>query len=94
MLGNVQIADDEVDHVGEVVQTAEAGGAVLGDLDDAIDAFGDRVGEGALDVGDDVVVVIAQGANEGAQGRQAASQGGGHPALEEGKRTSVYRLAA
>lgn len=84
MLRNIQIADDEIDHVGEVVQTAEAGGAVLGDLDDAVDAFSDRVGQGAFDEGNDIVIVVPQGADEGSKRWQAASEGGGHPALEEG----------
>ena len=52
MLRHIRITADEVDHVGEVMQTAAAGGAALGYLDDAVDAFGDRVGEGALYEGD------------------------------------------
>lgn len=39
MLRDIQIANDHVDHVGEVVQTPKARGAVLGDLDEPVDAL-------------------------------------------------------
>lgn len=39
VLRDIQIANDHVDHVGEVVQTPKARGAVLGDLDEPVDAL-------------------------------------------------------
>ena len=35
---DIHISDGEEDHVGEGVESAEAAGAILDDLDDAVDA--------------------------------------------------------
>ena len=84
MLGGIEIADDQVYYVGEVVRAPKSRGAAPGDPDVSVDALSGHIGEGSLDVGDDVVVVISQRANEGSHGRLSAFQCSGHPALEEG----------
>ena len=80
---DIEVTDDEVDDVGECIQVAISAGAVLDDRDDAIESFGDGVGQIVLDEGEDVVEMRLQRADERAQRGNAASQGGGHPGAQE-----------
>ena len=80
---DIEVTDNEADDPGEGIQIAASAGAVLDDLDDAIESFADGVGQFVLDKGEDAVEMRLQRADERAQRRDAASQGGGHPGAQE-----------
>ena len=67
----VEFAAGQVDHRGEVLQVAGAPGPGLDVLDDAVEAFGDRVGVPVVEVGENVVPVAVELAGEGFHGFQA-----------------------
>ena len=87
MAGNlrrdIEVADGQVDHVGEALEVAITGRSILDDFDNTVEAFADGVGEVSVDEGQDVIEVIAQGCDELAQRRDTAAQCGGDPASEE-----------
>ena len=62
---------------------SEAAGAILDDLDDTGDTFGNGVGHSVGDEGEDASLVTACCGDEPAQGFEAAAQGRGSPALKE-----------
>ena len=80
---DIEVSGAEEDHVGKGVEGAESAGAILDHADDAVDAFGDGVGEVSLDEGDDPVGVLAHRSRELFQGLQTAPQGGRGQILEE-----------
>ena len=77
---DIEVSNAEKDHVGKGVKGAESTGAILDHADDAVDAFGDGVGEMCLDEGDDSVGVLAYrsgelflGAPDGSSWRSSSS---------------------
>ena len=76
MAGNlrrdIEVADGQVDHVGEALEVAITGRSILEDFNDTVDAFADGVGEVSVDEGQDVIEMIAQGRDELAQRRDAS----------------------
>src|SRR3990172_9414745 len=83
LAGDIEVSDGEEDHVGVGVESAEAAGAVVDQARDAIEAFGDGVGEAGADEGEDAVEMVAKRVDELSQGWQAAAQGSARPAFEE-----------
>ena len=81
---DIQVADGQEDHVGEGVQAAKAAGAILDHADDAVETFGGRIGQASVYERQDTGLVSAKGMDEAAQRFEAAPQGRGGPALEEG----------
>ena len=75
LAGDIEVSDGEEDHVGVGVESAEAAGAVVDQARDAIEAFGDGVGEAGADEGEDAVEMVAKRVDELSQGWQAAAQG-------------------
>ena len=65
------------------LEMSEAAGAILDDLDDTVDTFGNGVGHSGFDEGKDASLVTACCGDEPAQWFEAAAQGRGSPALEE-----------
>ena len=59
MCRDIEVADDQVNEIGEACEITKTTGAVLNDLDDAVEAFADRVGEWAFDEGDHMRIVLA-----------------------------------
>jgi len=49
MAGNlrrdIEVADGQVDHVGEALEVAITGSSILDDFDNTVEAFADGVGE-------------------------------------------------
>jgi hypothetical protein len=83
---DIEVSNAEKDHVGKGVEGAESTGAILDhvdDADDAVEAFGDGVGEVCLDEGDDSVGVLAHRSRELFQGLQTAPHRGRRPVFEE-----------
>lgn len=60
----VELAACQVGHGAEVIHVAEAAGACLEVLDDAVESFEQRVGAPVVEVGEDVVPVAAYQARE------------------------------
>ena len=87
MTGNlrrdIEVADGQVDHVGEALEATITGSSILDDFDNTVEALADGVGKVSVDEGEDVIEVIAQGCDELAQRRDTAAQCGGDPAPEE-----------
>jgi hypothetical protein len=87
MTGNprrdIEVADGQVDHVGEALEVAITGSSILEDFDNTVEAFADGVGEVSVDEGQDFIEVIAQGCDELAQRRDTAAQCGRDPASGE-----------
>ena len=87
MTGNLrrdmEVADSQVDHVGEALEATITGSSILDDFDNTVEALTDGVGKVSVDEGEDVIEVIAQGCDELAQRRDTAAQCGGDPAPEE-----------
>ncbi len=83
MRRNIKVPDGQVDHVGEVIQVAIAGGPILHDFDDTVQALTNGIGQVSVAEGQDVREVSAQCADKRAQCGDPAPQGGGHPASEE-----------
>ena len=83
MRRNIEVADSQVDHVGEAVQIAISGSPVFKDFDNTVKPLTDGIGEVPVGEGDDVIEVISQRADELAQRGDTATQCGGHPAFEE-----------
>jgi len=77
MAGNlrrdIEVADGQVDHVGEALEVAITGSSILDDFDNTVEAFADGVGEVSVDEGEDVIEVIAQGSDKLAQRRDTAA---------------------
>ena len=69
---DIEVSNAEKDHVGKGVECAESTGAILDDADDAVDAFGDGIGEVSLDEGDDSVSMLTHRSRELFQGLQTA----------------------
>ena len=57
MRKDIEVTDSEKNQVGKGFQGAKSGGAVLNDLDDAVNTFTDSIGQGTLDEGKDVVLM-------------------------------------
>ena len=77
MAGNlrrdIEVADGQVDHVGEALEVAITGSSILDDFDNTVEAFADGVGEVSVDEGEDVIEVIAHGCDKLAQRRDTAA---------------------
>ena len=67
MCRNIEVADGQVDHVGEVVQVAISGSPILDDFDNSVEAFTDGICQVPVGEGNDVIEVISHGADELAQ---------------------------
>ena len=80
---DIEVTDEEADDIGGGVEGAVSAGAILVDLDDAIEFCGDGSGLMVLHKSEDVVEMPLQGAGEGAHRGDVASQGGGHPDAQE-----------
>ena len=80
---DIEVSDAQVDEVGKGVQRFKSTGAVFEHAHDAVEAFGGGVGQVRTDEGGDAGGVLSHGADEPAQGFQAALQGCGRPLLEE-----------
>ena len=80
---DIEVSGAEENHVGKGVKGAESAGAILDHADDAVEAFGDGVGEVCLDEGDDSLGVLAHRSRELFQGLQTAPHRGRRPVLEE-----------
>ncbi len=80
MRRDIKVSDDEV---RECVQVSVFSGAVLDDLDDAFESFGDGVLQIVLAEGADVGERRLEGADERAQQGDAGAQSGGHLGAEE-----------
>jgi len=83
LLRQIDIADSQVDHVGEGVEVAETAGAVLDDPDDAIDTFSDGIGCPSIDEGHHGLLMFSQGVDELAHGRQSAEQSAFGPSFKK-----------
>ena len=79
----IEVADGEVNHVGECLQIPEATGPVLDDLDDPVQPLADGISQTGIDVGNDPVTVLFEGAHKGPDGFDSAFQSGCHPTLEK-----------
>ena len=75
MRRNVEVADGQVDHVGEVVKVAISRRPVLDEFDDAVQALTHGIGQRAVDESQDVREVRPEGADERAQRGEATAQG-------------------
>ena len=77
MAGNLrrdfEVADGQVDHVGEALEVAITGSSTLDDFDNTVEALADGVGEVSVHEGQDVIEVSAQGCDELAQRRDTVS---------------------
>ncbi len=69
---DIEVADGQVDHVGEVLEVAITGRSILDDFDNTVESFADGVGKLSVDEGQDVIEVIAQGCDELGQRREAS----------------------
>ena len=67
MRRDIEVADGEEDHIGEVVEVAVSGGAVFNDFNDTVKALTDGIGQVPVGEGDDVIEVISHRADELAQ---------------------------
>jgi hypothetical protein len=67
MRRDIEVADGQEDHVGEVVEVAVSGGAVFNDFNNTIKALANSIGQVSVGKGDDVIEVISHGADELAQ---------------------------
>ena len=83
MRRNIEVANGQVNHVGEVVQVTISGRSVLDDFDNTVQAFTDGVGQVSVGERDDVIEVISHRGDKLAQLGDTATQGGGHPAFQE-----------
>ena len=80
---DIEVGGDEKDDVGESIEIAPTAGAVLGDLQNSSESFGDGVGQIMVVEGRDVVEVCLQRAGEPVHRRDADSERGDHPATQE-----------
>jgi len=80
---DIHISNGEENHVGKGVECTKSAGPVFDDFNDAVYAFSNRVCESRSDEGQNTVVVVPEGVDELAHGRQSASKGRGHPASYE-----------
>ena len=71
---DIEVSGAEEDHVGKGVKSAESTGSILDHADDAVEAFGDGVGEVCLNEGQDTLGMLAYGLHERSQRRQTALQ--------------------
>lgn len=76
---DIYVSDGKEYHISEGIEIAETAGPILDDFDDAVEPFGDGVGEPRTDEREHAVVVSSQGVDELAQGLQSASKGRCHP---------------
>ena len=72
MSNNIDIAFGKENEVGKAVEISKTGGTIFHDLENAIDALTDSVGERTLDEGNDVGVMSLQSADKSAHGGNAA----------------------
>lgn len=83
MRRNIEITNDQVDHVSKVIQVAISRGPVFDDFDNTVEAFANGIGQVSIDESEDVLEVISQCADKLAQRGNTASQRGSYPAFEE-----------
>lgn len=83
LLRQIEIASSQVDHVGKGIKVAVTTGPIVNHPDDAVDAFGNGVGDSCIDEGNDGLLMLAQSANELAHGFQATEQSAFRPVLEK-----------
>lgn len=67
MRRNIEVANGQEDHVGEVIQVAISGGPVFNDFDNTVKALTDGIGQVPVGEGDDVIEVISYRTDELAQ---------------------------
>jgi len=83
MRRNIEVANSQVDHVGEAVQIAISGSPVFNDFDNTVKVLTNGIGQLPVGEGDDVIEVISQCVDELAQRGDTTTQRGGHPAFEK-----------
>ena len=67
MRRNIEVANGQKDHVGEVIQVAISGGPVFDDFDNTVKALTDGIGQVPVGESDDVIEVISYRTDELAQ---------------------------
>jgi hypothetical protein len=60
MRRNIEITNGQVNHVGEVVQTAISGRSVFDDFDNPVKALPDGVGQIPVDESENIIEVVSQ----------------------------------
>ena len=60
MRRNIEVANGQVNHVGEVVQVTISGSPVLDDFDNPVQPFTDGIGQVSVGKSDDVNEVLFQ----------------------------------
>ncbi len=93
MGADVEFAAEEEDPGAIVGEAAETTGIGLEGLDLRVEAFGEGVGDGMLEVGEQMNQVGFEGAGDGHDLRRAAPHDGAVPLLEEARSTGGIRLA-
>ncbi len=83
MRRNIEVANGQEDHVGEVAEVTISGGPVFNDFDNTVKALTDGIGQVPVGEGDDVIEVISYRTDELAQRGNTTTQRGGYPAFEE-----------
>src|SRR3954468_13442421 len=84
MSRNVEVTNGEKDQVGESSQGTESGCAVLNDLDNPIESFGNGIGKGTFNEGENIFLMKLERGGKGAHGRQTGLAGRTDPLLEKG----------
>ena len=80
---DIHVSDCKEDHIAKRVECAKSAGAVLDDLDDAVEAFGDGVGKSCVHECEDAEEVLAKRSDELPQWFKAASERRRRPAFKE-----------
>ena len=80
---NIEVADSQVDQVGEAIQVAVSRSSIFNNFDNTVKAFTYGIGQISVNEGKDVLEVISQGADKLTQRGNTAAQGSGNPAFEE-----------
>ena len=83
MRRNIDVANGQVDHVGEVVQITISGCTILDDFDYTVQTLTNGISQVSVGERDDVIKVISHRTDKLTQGGDTATQGGGHPAFQE-----------
>jgi len=83
---DIDISHTQEDEIRKRVEIAESTGAIFDHADDAIDAFGDGIGQVGLDEGKNTVGVFAHGPDELLEWFQPTPHRGGGPVVEKSLR--------
>ena len=83
MIKNIEVSDGKENKIGEAIEIAETGGAVLDDFDQTVKTLGGGVGEMTLDESEDVRLIGSKGCGESTESGDAGAERGGDPGFEE-----------